>query len=342
MKTESADQELHPIKVVARRTGLTQDVLRAWERRYEAITPCRSKGDRRMYSSADIERLTLLRRLTELGRGIGQIARLPIGDLRRLLQEDESNSLPPRSTAGAGAANGSATAWRQRAGAAPATKSAHQPAGPSERELLDACLDAVMALDAHRLHACLERAYLSIGRIAVLDRILLPLLREIGDRWRNGSLRVMHEHFASSVVRTLMESFSIGADPVAGAPLLLAATPAGQIHELGALFTVASAAADGWRTLYLGSSLAAEEIAAAARQSGAQVVALSLIYPSDDARVGREMTRLRGLLPDDVTILVGGAAAPAYRDALEAIGAICPADLSELRAALARLRAAPR
>jgi len=338
----SADQRLHPIKVVARRTGLTQDVLRAWERRYEAITPARSKGDRRMYSSADIERLTLLRCLTELGRGIGQIARLPLEDLRRLLQEDESHSLPPRSTAGAVAANGSTTAWRQRAGELPSRKGAARPAGPSEQELLEACLDAVLALDAPRLHACLERAYLSMGRIAVLDRILLPLLRDIGDRWRNGSMRVMHEHFAAAVVRTLMESFSIGADAVAGAPLMLAATPAGQIHELGALFTVATAAADGWRTLYLGSSLAAEEIAAAARPSGAQVVALSLIYPPDDARVGREMTRLRSLLPDNVTILVGGAAATAYRDALEAIGAICPGDLSELRAALSQLRAAPR
>lgn len=308
MKTGLIQSQFYPIKVVARRTGLTQDVLRAWERRYRAISPSRSNNDRRMYSPADIERLTLLRRLTELGRSIGQIARCPVEDLRRLLREDETPPPPPRDTA---------------------------------RLHIDACREAVLALDSLQLHACLDRACLSMGRIAVLDQVLLPLLRDIGERWRNGSMRVMHEHFASSVIRTLMESFSIGSDAVEGSPLLLAATPAGQMHEMGALFTVASAAADGWRTLYLGPSLAAEEIAAAARQREAGAVALSLIHPSDDARLGDEMLRLRNMLPADVSIVVGGAAAPAYRETLAAIGAICPADLDEFRSALARLRNIP-
>jgi len=334
MRTGRNDGELHPIKVVARRTGLTQDVLRAWERRYGAITPARSRGDRRMYSSADIERLTLLHRLTRLGRAIGQIARLPIEELRRLLQEDEGRPLPPGNpVAPAGAEAGAARpAWRT-AGAGE-----EEPA----RDHIEACLDAVLALDSGRLHACLDRAYLSMGRIAALQRILLPLLRIIGERWRDGSLRVMHEHFASSMVRTLMESFSIGADPAAGAPLILAATPAGQLHELGALFSIAAASADGWRTLYLGPSLAAEEIAAAARRSGARVVALSMIHPADDRRVEQELIRLRGMLPEEVAMVVGGASAPAYREALEAIGAHCPSGLAEFRDLLAQLRSTPR
>jgi methylmalonyl-CoA mutase cobalamin-binding subunit len=215
-----------------------------------------------------------------------------------------------------------------------------EPNSP-DRYHIDACLEAILALDAPRLHACLDRAFLSMGRLAVLERVLLPLMRDVGERWRNGSMRVMHEHFASSVVRTLMEGFSIGSRPEAGAPLLLATTPAGQIHEMGALFTVASAAADGWRTLYLGPGLAAEEIAAAARQRAARVVALSLIYPLDDARIGRELIRLRSMLPAEVAIVVGGAAAPAYRETLEAIGALCPSSLAEFRRILAQLRSVP-
>lgn len=337
MKTDLNQSDLYPIKAVARRTGLTQDVLRAWERRYEAIVPARSQGDRRMYSPADIERLTLLRRLTELGRAIGQIARCPIEELRRMLQEDEANPPPPRSSR----SGASITAPGNGARASLPTGRSVNCTGHAAQLHIDACLEAVLALDSVQLFACLDRAYLSMGRIAVLDQILLPLLRDIGERWHEGSMRVMHEHFASSVIRTLMESFSIGSDAVEGAPLLLATTPAGQIHEMGALFTVASAAADGWRTLYLGPSMAAEEIAAAARQRNARAVALSLIYPSDDARVGKEMLRLRKMLPADVSIVVGGAAAPAYRDPLETIGAICPANLKEFRSALALLRTFP-
>jgi DNA-binding transcriptional MerR regulator/methylmalonyl-CoA mutase cobalamin-binding subunit len=68
---------LHPIQVVTRRTGVSADVLRVWEKRYAVVTPVRSTGGRRLYSDADIERLRLLVHATRTGRTIGQIAALP-------------------------------------------------------------------------------------------------------------------------------------------------------------------------------------------------------------------------------------------------------------------------
>ena len=59
--------ELLPLRVVARRAGLSADVLRAWERRYKAVVPVRTDTGRRMYSADDVERLVLLRRLTLAG-----------------------------------------------------------------------------------------------------------------------------------------------------------------------------------------------------------------------------------------------------------------------------------
>ena len=69
----AADQQRHPIAVVAQRTGLSQDVLRVWERRYGAVTPSRSSSGLRVYSDADIERLILLRSATRAGRRIKMI-----------------------------------------------------------------------------------------------------------------------------------------------------------------------------------------------------------------------------------------------------------------------------
>ena len=66
----------HPIQIVARRTGLTPDVIRVWERRYEAVLPRRTSTNRRLYSDRDVERLQLLRRATLAGRRIGDVARL--------------------------------------------------------------------------------------------------------------------------------------------------------------------------------------------------------------------------------------------------------------------------
>ena len=59
----SADETAnrHPIQVVSRRTGLSQDVIRVWERRYHAVTPERSPTNRRLYSDDDVRRLALLR-----------------------------------------------------------------------------------------------------------------------------------------------------------------------------------------------------------------------------------------------------------------------------------------
>src|SRR5215213_3572133 len=75
----------HPIGVVARRTGLKPDLIRAWERRYGAVEPGRTETRRRFYSDADIERLLLLRRVVNTGRGISQVAGLPNEELEALV-----------------------------------------------------------------------------------------------------------------------------------------------------------------------------------------------------------------------------------------------------------------
>ena len=120
--------------------------------------------------------------------------------------------------------------------------------------------------------------------------------------------------------------------------MLVVATPAGQIHELGALLVGAAAANVGWHVTYLGASLPAAEIAGAARQNRARAVALSLVYPEDDPRLEGELTRLHDSLPAEVTLLVGGRAMPAYRAALEKIDATPLEDLTHLCATLDELR----
>ncbi len=84
----TSKQHRHPMRVVTRRTGLSADLLRAWERRYDVVTPARSEGGRRLYSDADIERLRLLYRATLAGRSIGQVADLPTEALAALVRRD--------------------------------------------------------------------------------------------------------------------------------------------------------------------------------------------------------------------------------------------------------------
>ena len=77
----SANKGKHSIAVVARRTGISQLLLRAWERRYEAVIPQRTATGRRLYSDDDLTKLGLLRLLTDADHRIGDIAGLTIAGL---------------------------------------------------------------------------------------------------------------------------------------------------------------------------------------------------------------------------------------------------------------------
>ena len=73
-----------PLPSASERTGLSQDLLRVWERRYQAVEPTRGPGGHRTYSDADIARLRLLHAVTAAGRSIGQVARLSTSELTRM------------------------------------------------------------------------------------------------------------------------------------------------------------------------------------------------------------------------------------------------------------------
>jgi DNA-binding transcriptional MerR regulator/methylmalonyl-CoA mutase cobalamin-binding subunit len=301
----------HGIKAVALRTGLTAHVIRIWEKRYGAVRPQRTGTNRRRYSEEQIERLSLLREIKGAGHSIGPVAKLPTENLRKLAAEADT-------------AHGHAA----RASLGP-------PGKPSR---LDECIAAMKTLDSRALEDALKRGATELGAQGLLQRVIAPLAQTIGDLWRDGVITAAHEHFASAVIRIFLGH---AAKPFAGvdtAPVVLVATPSGQLHELGALLVGAAAANLGWHVTYLGASLPAAEIAGAARQNRARAVALSLVYPEDDPRLEGELTRLRELLPPEVALLTGGRAMQAYRDALEKIGALQVKDLPHLCSILDDLR----
>src|SRR5512140_1340838 len=95
----SPTESRHPVRVVTRRTGLSVDVLRAWERRHHVVTPQRTPSGHRLYSDRDIERLVLLYRATLAGRHIGQLAPLGGRALAALVHQDASAQTVPNARA---------------------------------------------------------------------------------------------------------------------------------------------------------------------------------------------------------------------------------------------------
>lgn len=72
MKTSHNDE--YGIGAVARLTGLSDHTIRVWERRYEAVVAGRSASGRRIYRTEDVEKLRLLKLLTDKGVTISRIA----------------------------------------------------------------------------------------------------------------------------------------------------------------------------------------------------------------------------------------------------------------------------
>lgn len=244
------------------------------------VEPGRSEGGQRLYSDDDVQRLSLLHRVVGEGRNISQVATLTLTELQELVEEDEMERVGPP---------------------------APPPLGSiSALAILDGARRAVGEMDQAQLERILTRGAMAISVPTLVDDVLIPLLGGIGISWRRGELGPAHEHLASVVIRRFLEWLLDTLDVGNAGPILIAATPARERHELGALLSAVSAASEGWKAIYLGPDLPPEEIASAADRLGARVVALSLVDPALSEAFVTEISGLREALPAAVRLVVGG------------------------------------
>jgi DNA-binding transcriptional MerR regulator/methylmalonyl-CoA mutase cobalamin-binding subunit len=304
-------EPMHPIGVVARKTGVRADLIRAWERRHRAVEPCRSAGNHRLYTDADVERLRLIRGALEAGWQIGHVATLDSATIEALIRNDSPADAP---------------------------RSPLRPPAASAGSFVERCVDQIVDLDEAGLRRELDDAAVTLSRTALLESLIVPLLREIGEGWRAGRLRAAHEHLASSVIRSFLAPLGGAYRESMACPAIVVTTPAHQYHELAAMLVATSARDEGWRSIYLGPNLPAHEIAVAVEKAEARAVALSITFPPDDPDLDDQLRTLHRLLPPDVALFVGGRSAGAYAATLDEVDALRLDDLSAFRARLAELR----
>lgn len=300
----------HSIQYAAQRAGITPHVIRAWEKRYHAVAPERTNTNRRLYSSDDVERLRLLGALTNHGHRISDIAQHPTQTLMQLASALGQDVASPANT---------------------------QPLFSTERAI-DEALEAVRQLDADALGEVLNRSALALGQRGILERLISPLARRIGDLWVDGTMSAAHEHFASNILKVFLLSGARTYGGSRNAPAMVITTPVGQLHELGAAMIAAYARDLGWRVLYLGPSLPAADIAHVASANSVKAVILSIVHPADDPRLASELKTLRKILPQQIAIIAGGESANAYVDQLDNAEIIVTNDLDEFSNHLKRLR----
>lgn len=267
---------------LARRTGVSPELLRAWELRYGLLQPSRSTGGFRLYSSADERRV---RRMT----GLVADGFSPAEAARHVLSAENAQ---------------------------PATEV------PVTDHLAEQLRTALDAFDSAGAHSALDRLLASVSVDVVLTDVLLPYLRDLGDRWAAGRASVAQEHFASNLIRGrllgLARDWGNGSGPSA-----VLACPPGEAHDLGLIVFGLLVARRGWRVIFFGADTPFDTLRKSVTTIRPALVVLATVAKDLVQTHGDDLRALAELAPT----AVAGAAEP---EAVTALGAqALPTDIVE-------------
>ncbi|MGE0873440.1 MAG: MerR family transcriptional regulator [Burkholderiales bacterium] len=153
----------------------------------------------------------------------------------------------------------------------------------------------------------------------VTDQVLVPLFRELGERWKETPGAVAEEHFFAVYLRNKLGArFHHRTRRHDGAKLLSACLP-GEHHESGLLLFALAAHEHGFRPVLLGADMPLGELALAARRSRSAAIVLSGAIAPRAGLMERELPAL--VAAAGIPVCVGGPCSARHRDAIETAGA---------------------
>jgi MerR family transcriptional regulator, light-induced transcriptional regulator len=239
---------------LAKRTGVSPELLRAWEQRYGLLQPTRTPGGFRLYSAADEARIQRMQSLVSGGLAAAQAARLIL-----------SGGEP-----------------------APRTVSASATILDEEGGNFAASLDR---LDERAANTALDRLFSAYTVETVLQDVVMPYLHRLGERWDAGEVSIAQEHFASNLIRGRLLGLAQGWGQGRGPSAVLACAP-GEHHELGLLAFGVALSRRGWRITYLGADSPIGAVADVTRSLRPAVVVLSSMNPDNFVDHGPQIEKL--------------------------------------------------
>lgn len=276
---------LLPIRTVADLTGVNPVTLRAWERRYNLITPQRTPKGHRLYTEEDVELIRHVLDLLDQGISISQV--------KPLLEQ---------------------TPGMEKTAAVAET-------GEVWRDYQQKMLQAVEKFDEHALDATYNDALSLYPVDVVIQRLISPLLRKFGERWKDHDAGIAEEHFFSVYLRNKLGTRIHHMNQRSNGPLLLLACLPGEFHEIGLLLFALATVNFGYRVLVLGSNTPLEQLPMVMRQRTCAGIVLSGSSRPSKGILERDLAALVDNSP--VPVFVGGKIAAKQQEKIEASGAIC-------------------
>ena len=301
---DSPVNRTYRIHIASEMTGVSEALIRAWERRYGVLKPRRTASGYRAYTQADIEVLKRLKKLTQEGVAIADAVQM----LPRIKKEA-----------------------KQHVVAMSAPRKAPQQA-QFERWRTEA-LAAAERLDQQGVEAVLDDALHSLPPVAFFEEIVVPLEVEVGERWHAGKITVAEEHLVTQAARERVLTLLHQAPRRARFHVVCACFPT-EDHELGLLGAALRFRHAGWRVTFLGARTPIEHLLRTVRAAEPDLVALSTLTETAEGISGT-LSKVMAGLPPISKVVVGGAAAEKFKTAVTEQGARVVASEDDWEALLA-------
>jgi DNA-binding transcriptional MerR regulator/methylmalonyl-CoA mutase cobalamin-binding subunit len=277
----SVNMNTHRIHRVAKLTGLSRDVIRVWERRFEILKPTRGANRYRNYSDEDVALLRFLKEQLDTGGSIGELSKLGREELLN----------------------------RARA-SAPQVSFVENAFSRLLQELLSSLNPFNRVIFEKRLNG----AVAVIPFEEALHGILLPLQEQVGQLWHDGHLDVAIEHYVTRQIQQKIFS-AMNQLPVAefGAKVVVACPP-GEEHDIAAFAVAYRCRIRGCRVHYLGANVPLGSLAKLCEEVEPDLTLLSFPVALPEANAAELVQTLADALRPTSDLAVGGHGALAMRD----------------------------
>lgn len=287
--------ELFPIRELVQRTGVNPSTLRAWENRHGLLKPMRTDSGHRLYSNQDVQRVRHVQELLIQGLGLNEIA--PILEASRQ-QIDAEPASPVLNVSPANALN------------------------PAWQGYLAETLSALEAFSTDRLDNLYNEACALYPIDIVTERLMLPVLEQLGWRWDKRASGIAEEHFFSAWLRNKLGARLHHASGMArGRQLVLACLP-GEQHEISLLLVALGVLQQGRRVVYLGADMPLAQLPPVCRQTHAAGIVLAGRGMTESAQTQANLREISLLVENSgVPVFVGGHFSVLFQRELEQIGA---------------------
>jgi DNA-binding transcriptional MerR regulator/methylmalonyl-CoA mutase cobalamin-binding subunit len=279
------------INMAAEMSGVSEGLIRAWERRYGVLKPRRTPAGYRAYTESDITVLRKLKQLTAEGVSIAEAVKL-LPSIKRDVREELDK--PERAHPKAPKAK-QAQKWRQE------------------------ILVAAERLDQQAVENLLDEGMASMPPVSFWEQVLAPLQREVGARWHQGTLTVAEEHLVTQAIRQRVMTMIHQAPRRSKRHVVCACFPKDD-HELGLLGAALKFRYAGWRVTFLGARTPAEHLARVVRVVQPQVVALSCVHDSGAEAFEETLTEMMLERGEGSVFVIGGRGAEQHPDIVSALG----------------------